>query len=268
MFFSEDLKNKTVIILGGCGLIGKSITEHISLNGSKILLLDNNVLEGKKIEKELKKINSKSLFIKFDILNLKNIEFLFLNILQKHKETSIFINASYPKDKYWKKNNFDHIKFSSLRNNIDINLNSYVFLSHIFCKFLKKSKKSGSLILISSIYGLVAQDKKLYLKTNIRENFTYSIIKGGLENFSRQIAAFYGEYNIRINTICPGGVEDKNNRKHQFDKKFKSNYLKRNPIKRMCSPSDVANATIYLASDNSSYVTGTCLVVDGGWTAI
>ena len=64
MLYSDDLKNKTIIILGGCGLIGKSITEQFSKNGSKILLLDNNVNEGKKIELMLKKYNSKSLFIK------------------------------------------------------------------------------------------------------------------------------------------------------------------------------------------------------------
>ena len=72
--------------------------------------------------------------------------------------------------------------------------------------------------------------------------------------------------NIRINTISPGGIEDPN--KNTFDKKFKSNYINRNPIKRMCSPTDVANAAIYLSSDSSSYVTGTCLLVDGGWTSI
>ena len=268
MIYSDDLKNKTVLILGGCGLIGKAITTNFAKNGSKILLLDNNLIEGKKLEAEIKKYNNESIFIKIDISKFNILEKNFLKILNKHHETSVFINASYPKDKDWKKNNFKQITFNSLRKNVDIHLNSYIYLSYIFCNFLKKNKKKGSVILISSIYGLVAQDKNLYKNTNINENFTYSIIKGGIENFNRQIAAYYGEYDIRINTISPGGVENLKKNKDKFNSKFKKNYIARNPIKRMCSPNDVANAAIYLSSESSSYVTGTSLVVDGGWTSL
>ena len=268
MIYSNDLKNKTILVLGGCGLIGKSIIDTISIHGSKIIILDNNVKEGKKLEKKIQKLNKNSLFIKFNLKIIKNLENNFIKILKQHKDITIFINTSYPKDKHWKKNNFDQIKFNSFRMNVDLHLNTYVFLSYIFCENLRKKNKNGSVILISSIYGLVAQDKQLYKKTNIKENFTYSVVKGGIENFTKQIAAHYGEYNIRINNISPGGVEDTSSNKQIFNSKFKSNYIKRNPIKRMCKPEDISNAVIYLSSDSSSYITGTSLVIDGGWTII
>ena len=73
---------------------------------------------------------------------------------------------------------------------------------------MKKQKIEGKIILLSSIYGEVAQDSKLYNKTNLSPNMTYSVIKGGIINLTRQIASHYGKFNIRCNTICPGGLRD------------------------------------------------------------
>ena len=103
----------------------------------------------------------------------------------------------------------------------------------------------------------------------MRENMTYSIIKGGITNLTRQMASFYGKYNIRVNTLAPGtiigpvaGLAAKQS------KIFVNNYLKKNPIKKLGKPSDVAGAAIFLSSEISSYITGSTIVIDGGWTII
>ena len=105
----------------------------------------------------------------------------------------------------------------------------------------------------------------IYEGTNLRENMTYPVIKAGINNFVRQSAAYYGKHNVRVNAVSPGGIEGQiaGVKEHQ-DEIFKINYIKKTPLKRMTEPLDVANAVVFLCSDNSSYITGHILDVDGG----
>jgi NAD(P)-dependent dehydrogenase (short-subunit alcohol dehydrogenase family) len=88
----------------------------------------------------------------------------------------------------------------------------------------------------------------------------YSAIKGGIINFTRYLATYYGKYNVRVNAVCPGGIFDNQ------PKNFVKRYEKKTPLGRMGKPEDVAGPVIFLASDASSYITGHILMVDGGWT--
>ena len=92
-------------------------------------------------------------------------------------------------------------------------------------------KKGGSIIQLGSIYGIVGQDKTIYKNTEIEENMTYSIIKGGITNFSRQMASYYGKYNIRVNTLIPGGVLGPKDTKYEQSKTFLKNYNKKSSIR-------------------------------------
>ena len=109
----------------------------------------------------------------------------------------------------------------------------------------------------------------LYKNTNIRENFTYSVAKGGITNAVKQLASFYGKYNIRVNSICSGGVVGhvKSSQKSQ-PKNFILNYSIKCPLGRLAKPNEITDVIKFLCSDNSSYITGTNLIVDGGWSAI
>jgi NAD(P)-dependent dehydrogenase (short-subunit alcohol dehydrogenase family) len=94
---------------------------------------------------------------------------------------------------------------------------------------------------------------------------TYPVIKAGINNFVRQSAAYYGQYNIRVNAVSSGGIEGPIAvSKEKQDDKFKLNYVNKTPLKRTTTPLDVANAVVFLCSDNSSYITGHILNVDGG----
>ena len=134
---------------------------------------------------------------------------------------------------------------------------------------MKQKKISGSVVLLNSIYGFLAQNLSVYKNTKMKENMNYSIIKGGILNFSKQLASFYGPSGIRINSVCSGGVNGhvKGVKKSQ-DKKFVSNYKKNCPLGRLAMAREIAESTLFLASDASSYITGTSLVVDGGWSSI
>ena len=148
-------------------------------------------------------------------------------------------------------------------------MTTYCWLSRLAAEESVKNNKNGSIIHLGSIYGLVGQDLSIYKGTKMSENMTYSIIKGGITNFTRQMAAYYGRYNIRVNTICPGAIEGHVAGK---DKKqsalFIKNYSEKTPLKRLGKSSEIGSSAVFLASDASSYITGLNLIVDGGWTII
>ena len=125
-----------------------------------------------------------------------------------------------------------------------------------------KKQGFGSLINMSSIYGLVGPDFTIYEGTDMTMPAAYAAIKGGLNNLTRYLASYYGVSQIRINTVSPGGILDNQ------PKSFIDNYNKKVPLKRMGSPKDIVSAVYFLLSDESGYITGHNLVVDGGWSII
>ena len=121
-------------------------------------------------------------------------------------------------------------------------------------------QQSGSIVNIASIYGIVGNDFSLYEETNITPPVAYSAIKGGLISFNRYVASYFGKNNIRSNCVSPGGVYDKQ------DVKFVKKYSSKTPLLRMAIPSDIAPIVCFLLSDESTYITGQNIAVDGGYT--
>ena len=138
-----------------------------------------------------------------------------------------------------------------------------------------REQRSGSIINISSIYGIVGNDQSIYEGSNLHEIYVkdspdikqiyshgvYNASKGGLTNFTRYLAAYYGKYNVRINTITPGGIYYPNE-----NETFLKKYSAKVPLGRKAKPDEVNGALVFLASDASSYVSGHNLVVDGGYS--
>ena len=252
-----NLKNKTAYVLGGSGLIGEEICLALAEFGAQVLNLD--IKKNKKINlKEKKNIK----FHNFKISNLNTSDKLLSKIIKKHGTPDIFINCSYPHSKSWKNSSLKNITVKSFQENVNLHMNSYIWIARLIAEKMKKKKVQGSIVQLSSIYGVVGQNMNIYKGTNIKENISYSAIKGGITNSTRLMASYYGKYNIRVNTICPGGIENKQSLK------LKKQYASQAPIKRMCKVEEIPSAVIFLASEASSYVTGITLMVDGGWTAI
>lgn len=250
-----SLRGKTVFVVGGLGLIGTEITKSLMDAGAKVVVLDIDKSTGEKIVRK-----NKVDFIEFDITDLTGMERNITTLYKKYKRIDVWINSAYPRTKDWGSRPED-ITIKSWQENIDMHLNGYSWASRIVCLLMKKQKR-GSLVNISSIYGVVGNDFTLYEGTKLTSPMAYSAIKGGIVNLDRYLASYFGRFNIRVNTVCPGGVFDNQN------KLFVKKYSERVLLKRMCKPSDVASAVLFLASDASSYITGITLMVDGGWTAI
>ncbi len=242
------LKNKIIIVTGGEGLLGKAMLADITKKGGIAINADISV------QTDLSQNR-----IKIDITSEASV----LNALQQIKDhygkIDGLVNNAYPRTKDWG-NKFEEINVTSWNANVDMQMNSvFVFIQKII-PYLKETK--GSIVNIASIYGIVGGDFTVYDHTNMTLPAAYSAIKGGVINFSRYLASYFGKDGIRINVVSPGGIFD-----HQPDT-FVRQYEYKVPMKRMGTPNDIAPAVSFLLSDESAYITGQNLAVDGGWTAI
>jgi NAD(P)-dependent dehydrogenase (short-subunit alcohol dehydrogenase family) len=255
-----NLKNKKIFIFGGFGLIGSKIVKLLIDHKCKVIILD---IKKKRIN------NANNKFVFFDVSDLENIELNFNKLIKKFGCPDIVINCSYPSTADWNTNNFEMVSLRSMRENIDMHMNSYAWISKMSAEIMKRSRKQGSIVMLNSIYGIQGQDLSIYKNTKLRENISYSLIKGGLANFTKQISSFYGKSGIRVNSVIAGGIigHIKGSANKQ-DKTFIKNYSSKVPLGRLANPEDIAKPVIFLISDYANYITGTNLIVDGGWSAI
>jgi len=244
----KQLENKIVIVTGGSGLLGKSIVQLLEERGATVINFDLNNPEDSKY------------FVACDIREETSIEKAISSVIENFGRIDGLVNNAYPRTSDWG-NSFENTSTESWKTNIDWQLNSYALITQKVIPYMREKSK-GSIIFMTSIYGIVGNDMTIYEDTNINAVATYSAIKGGLISFSKFLASLYGKENIRVNCVSPGGIFD-----HQ-DPKFVSAYEHKVPMKRMGNPDDISPAVAFLLSDDSKYITGHNLVVDGGWTAI
>ena len=248
---TKKLKDKIIVITGGSGLIGGAIIESLIEHGASVVNLDLH---------PSKKMSGQMDFIECDICDYKASKKAINHVIRKYSRIDGLINNAYPRTEDWG-SSFDVISPKSWETNVNWQLNSHVSITKHVIQIMKKQKE-GSIVFMTSIYGMVGNDMTLYEGTGISTAPPYSAIKGALINFSKYLAAAYGEHGVRVNCVSPGGVYD------QQDQKFVDQYEKRVPLRRMANPEDISPSISFLISDEAKYITGHNLVVDGGWTSI
>ncbi len=263
-----SLSNKIAFVVGGLGLIGREVSIAFAMAGAKTIVLDVDAKKGKLFYEEIYSKGYNLTFELFDCTDMDQIEKNFAELIKKNDCPEVFINCSYPRTEHWGKSSLRSISLKSFRENVDIHMNSYAWLARLAAEAMVKKGNEGSIIQLGSTYGIVGQDLTIYEGTEMHENMTYSAIKGGITNLTRQLASYYGQFNIRVNTLCPGGlaghVAGKSDEQNPI---FVEQYSKKTSLKRMGLPEEVASTALFLASDAASYVTGATIMVDGGWTA-
>ena len=148
---------------------------------------------------------------------------------------------------------------------MDVNINGAFLLSREVSRAMIK-KKSGNIISIASIQGVVGNDKSIYKNSKFKgvqmsTPAVYSTSKSALIGLTRYLATYLGEFNIRSNSISPGGIKGGQN------KRFNQNYSKKVPLKRMGEVNEIVQCVIFLSSNKSSYISGQNIIVDGGYTS-
>ncbi|AJM91264.1 SDR family oxidoreductase [Nitrosopumilus piranensis] len=257
-----DLSNKVVVITGGAGLLGSQYAEGLTQAGANVIIADTNFEACKKIAKKLDQIYDKnSMPIKLDITNKKSIDGMVNKILKKYSKIDVLINnAAIQGNPKLRTTSFEEFPESEWGKALDVNLTGMFLCCQKIGKVMVKQKK-GVIINVSSTYGIVAPDQRIYGKSGQNAAAFYSATKSGVLNFTRYLASYWNGKGIRVNTLSPGGVE-----KGQ-EKEFVKKYSAKTMLGRMARKDEYVGAIIFLASDASSYMTGSNLIVDGGWTA-
>ena len=244
-----NLNKSVIIVTGSSGLIGRSIVENIEKNNGIAIKFD--IKNNNNIDKNEYQI---------DLNNDDSVEKSIEQVINIHGTIQGLVNNAYPRTKDWG-NKFEDVSNHSFSKNIDMQLSRVFSISKLVLSHMKE-EKNGSIVNIASIYGEVANDFRIYEKTNINPPVAYSAIKGGLISFNRYIASYFAKYQIRSNCVSPGGVFDNQN------PIFVKNYENKVPMGRMANPEDIAPIVSFLLSNGTKYITGQNIVVDGGWTII
>ena len=239
-----NLENKKIIITGATGGIGNSIVKKLSESGAKILAT------GTRLEKleELKSKFKNTDILKFDISKGEEIEEFIENATKQLGGglDCLINNAGITQDNLAIRMNIDEWKKV-----IDINLTSTFLLSKFAIKKMLKNKY-GKIINITSVVG----------HTGNLGQVNYTASKAGIVAMAKSLAIEYAKKNININCISPGFI--KTEMTDKIEEKFKENIISKIPSSRLGEPEDVANAVLFLASDQSNYINGETIHVNGG----
>jgi len=261
-----NLSKDIIVITGACGQMGVHYVNLFLSHGAKVFALD---LMDCFIEKDCIE-NPDFLYYKCDVTNLQNLK-LALEFCKENLgvPTALINNAaidSPPSSSGMDTGYLSNYPKESWERVLNVNISGTFYPCQIFGGEMERNNY-GTIINISSIYGLVSPDQSIYEYK--RRNggvffkpIAYSASKSAIMNLTRYLAVYWAKSNVRVNNLVLSGVF--NNQ----DKEFLESYNKRIPIGRMASPKDFDGALVFLVSRSSTYMTGTNLIIDGGWTSI
>jgi len=236
-----------IVVTGGNGQIGRAIVAGLLAVGTPVVALDVAAAA------EPPASHLYSLEVA-DLARLDDLE----DLVAGMPAFAGWVNCHYPRPASW--GHAGPERADVWQQTVQDHLVSYCLLSQFAAEAMAR-RGGGALVNIGSIYGLVGPDDALYLGTDMTMPAPYAAIKGGIGAHSRLLAVRMGKAQVRVNTIAPGGVEARQ------DGRFKRRYAARTPLGRMARVEEVVAPVMFLLSQGASYITGTTLVVDGGWTA-
>ena len=253
-----NLEDKVVVVTGGTGLLGKEFCRGLAEFGAQVIIGSTNEENGKRVSNELnEELNNRKVFyFSLDITSESSIDEFIKNTEEKFGKIDALVNNAYPRNKKYG-TKFEKVDFESYKENVISHMGGYFLISQKISKQMKKHK-SGVIINIASIYGVLGPNFSVYEGTEMTMPVEYSMIKGGIINFTRYLSTYLAPYNIRVNAISPGGIF--NNQPESFVEK----YNEKVPLGRMGNPSDIVGTVIFMVSDASEYITGQNIMVDGG----
>ena len=253
-----SLKGKVAVVSGGAGLYGRQIVAALAEAGAKVYTASRNIDALEEVSKFHADRGESVVAASLDLADESSILALRDRVIDESGQIDILVNnsVSRPMKKMWEDTG------ESFDDSMHVNATGLFLITRAFGNEMVK-RRSGSIINIASMMGMVGIENDNYTGTEMGGGAPdYFFHKGGMINLTRFCASLYGEYDIRVNAISPGGYETPDH-----PRRFVENYSKRTQLLRMANDTDLKGSVLFLASDASLYVTGVNLPVDGGYTA-
>ena len=268
-----SIDNKVILLTGALGQIGQSISRSFLAQGAKLIMADVNLEASRAFSAEMQAAGipeENFLIQELDITDEASCSQCVEKSIEAFGRIDVLINnaaidAKFDKAGEGQINNsrFEYYPLDALRRSVEVNLVGTVLITQVVCRQMLK-QGHGNIINVASTYSLVAPNQSLYDYGSGISQFKpvdYIASKSFIPNFTRYLATFYARNNIRCNALVPHGIY--NNHPEPFLK----NWERLSPMGRMCERDELNGPFTFLASDASSYMTGSVISVDGGWTA-
>lgn len=255
-----SLQGRIALVTAGAGpQFGSSVSEALAEAGATVITASRSLERNEQFAAQLRERGYDAHGMQFDLGDPGSTVKLHDDVIERFGRLDVLVNSALKRDGH--AGGFEEQTVETWRKAGEGDLAGLFHVCQLFLPGMVRAG-SGSIINISSIYGVLSNDPTLYEGTDMKQPPTYNFVKAGMINFTRYLACYYGKQGVRANCISPGGYFN------DQPQPFLENYTKRVPIGRMLDNEDIKGAVVFLASDASQYVTGVNLMLDGGWTAL
>ncbi len=266
-----NLSGKVAVVTGGVGLLGSEFCRTLAEAGAQVLVADLDGTRAALLAKSLREEGYPAESVGVDVTQPESVRYMVSQAVENFGRLDVLVNSAAMDPKFDPQsigsqgaNAFETYPLEAWNQALGVNLTGMFLCCQAVAPQMLE-QRSGSIINICSTYGLVGPDQRIYRRPGQEvqsyKPVFYSVTKSGVLGLTRYLATYYAGKNLRVNALTPGGVFN------NHDEVFTQNYSARTVLGRMARKDEMNGAVLFLASDASSYMTGSNLVVDGGWTA-
>jgi 2-deoxy-D-gluconate 3-dehydrogenase len=264
-----DLSGRVAVVTGGAGLLGAEFCRTLARAGAQVVVADLNLDAARACADVINLEKPRALGLAVDVTEPASVHEMVQTTLRTFRRLDILVNSAALDPKFDPRHapieasgTFEDYPLEAWNQALSVNLTGAFLCCQATVKPMLEQGR-GVIINMSSIYGLAAPDQRLYQREGQPPRYKpvyYTVTKEGILGLTHYLAAYYAGKNIRVNAISPGGVYN------GHDEAFVKAYSARAVLGRMAEKDEMNGALLFLASDASAYMTGSNLIVDGGWT--
>jgi NAD(P)-dependent dehydrogenase (short-subunit alcohol dehydrogenase family) len=251
-----SVENKIIVVTGACGLIGRALVKALHERGARLLLADVSAAGPEALAGE----TGDAVGVACDVSEASSVSELVRRTLNAFGGVDVLVNNHQYKPKGFLEARAETFPEDLWDDILRVNLKGAFLTCREFGRTMLERGR-GSIINVASTYGVVSSTPDLYEGNSLGNPVAYSASKGGLIMMSRYLGAYWAGRGVRVNCVTPHGIFN------HHEAGFVERFAARSPMRRMMTAEEVVGAVVFLASDASSYATGSNLLVEGGWTA-